>query len=145
MIAHVAGAPLEELLVPLLSGAGAGLLLARAWVAARLRRIRGRHVAAGEPPGDVAGDGACGLLVARVERVDVDDEVGDVLEVRRHVPFASSCGPPGAVRDADRAPEVAGDEELEDVVGDGARGLVVGGVEGFDVDDVVGQGPVVAR
>jgi hypothetical protein len=36
MIAHVAGVPLEELLLPVLaSGAGTGLLLARAWVASR--------------------------------------------------------------------------------------------------------------
>jgi hypothetical protein len=37
MIAHVAGLPVEELLLPVLaSGAGTGLLLARAWVAARV-------------------------------------------------------------------------------------------------------------
>ena len=34
MIAHVAGFPLEELL-PSLSGAGAGLLVARAWLSQR--------------------------------------------------------------------------------------------------------------
>jgi hypothetical protein len=41
MIAHVAGVPVEELLllVPA-GGAGAGLLLARAWVTLRLRRRR---------------------------------------------------------------------------------------------------------
>ena len=38
MIAHVGGVPVEEALLPLVSGAGAGLmLLARAWVASRLR------------------------------------------------------------------------------------------------------------
>jgi hypothetical protein len=37
MIAHVAGVPVEELLpLVLASGAGTGLLLARAWVASRL-------------------------------------------------------------------------------------------------------------
>ena len=36
MIAHVGGVPLEELL-PSVTGAGAGLLVARAWLAARLR------------------------------------------------------------------------------------------------------------
>jgi hypothetical protein len=37
MIAHVAGVPVEELLLLVLaSGAGTGLLLARAWVASRL-------------------------------------------------------------------------------------------------------------
>ena len=42
MIAHVAGVPVEELL-PSLTGAGAGLLMARAWIGARLRRGRGRR------------------------------------------------------------------------------------------------------
>ena len=38
MIAHVGGVPLEETLLPLVSGAGAGLvLLVRGWVASRLR------------------------------------------------------------------------------------------------------------
>ncbi|HKA82465.1 MAG TPA: hypothetical protein VKD21_01285 [Acidimicrobiales bacterium] len=37
MIAHVAGMPIEEALLPLVSGAG-GLLLARAWIASRVRR-----------------------------------------------------------------------------------------------------------
>jgi hypothetical protein len=37
MIAHVAGVPVEEALLPL-SGAGVWLLLARGWVAARLRQ-----------------------------------------------------------------------------------------------------------
>ena len=37
MIAHVGGMPVEELL-PSLAGAGAGLLLARAWLMLRLRR-----------------------------------------------------------------------------------------------------------
>ena len=37
MIAHVAGMPVEELLLLVLaSGAGTGLLLARAWVASRV-------------------------------------------------------------------------------------------------------------
>jgi hypothetical protein len=40
VIAHVGGLPVEEALLPLMSGAGAGLLLARAWVASRLRRGR---------------------------------------------------------------------------------------------------------
>lgn len=37
MTAHVAGVPVEELL-PLLGGTGTALVLARAWVAHRLRR-----------------------------------------------------------------------------------------------------------
>ena len=38
MIAHVGGVPLEEALLPLASGAGAGLmLLVRGWAASRLR------------------------------------------------------------------------------------------------------------
>ncbi|HYI79603.1 MAG TPA: hypothetical protein VEW67_01935 [Thermoleophilaceae bacterium] len=39
MIAHLGGVPIEEAL-PSLTGASAGLLLARAWVALRLRRVR---------------------------------------------------------------------------------------------------------
>ncbi len=39
MIAHLGGMPLEEL-VPSVSGAGAGLLLARAWLMTHLRRRR---------------------------------------------------------------------------------------------------------
>ena len=37
MIAHVSGVPLEELL-PSVTGGGAGLLIARAWIMLRLRR-----------------------------------------------------------------------------------------------------------
>jgi hypothetical protein len=39
VIAHVGGVPLEEAL-PSLTGAGASLLLARAWLRLRLRRRR---------------------------------------------------------------------------------------------------------
>ena len=43
MIAHVGGVPVEEALLPLASGAGAGLmLLARGWIASRVRRERNR-------------------------------------------------------------------------------------------------------
>jgi len=38
-LAHVAGVPVEELL-PALAGAGGLLLLARGWVALRLRQLR---------------------------------------------------------------------------------------------------------
>jgi hypothetical protein len=37
MIAHVGGMPLEETLLPLVSGSGVALLLARAWVMSRVR------------------------------------------------------------------------------------------------------------
>ena len=40
MIAHVGGVPLEEML-PSVTGAGAGLLLVRAWLSLHLRRRRG--------------------------------------------------------------------------------------------------------
>ena len=40
MIAHVAGVPLEELF-PSVTGAGAGLLVARAWIMLRVRRRSG--------------------------------------------------------------------------------------------------------
>jgi hypothetical protein len=39
LIAHIVGIPLEELL-PSVSGAGAGVLVARAWIMLRLRRRR---------------------------------------------------------------------------------------------------------
>lgn len=39
MIAHVVGLPLEEVL-PSVTGAGTGLLLARAWILVRLGRQR---------------------------------------------------------------------------------------------------------
>ncbi len=39
MIAHVGGVPVEELL-PSLTGAGAGLALARVWLTLRVRRRR---------------------------------------------------------------------------------------------------------
>ncbi len=41
MFAHVAGVPLEELLAPA-GGAGASLLLARAWLSVHLRRPQRR-------------------------------------------------------------------------------------------------------
>jgi hypothetical protein len=40
VIAHVGGVPLEEALLPLVSGASAALLLAPAWLVSRLRRGR---------------------------------------------------------------------------------------------------------
>jgi hypothetical protein len=42
MIAHVAGAPVEELLLPLLSGVGTVVVLGRARIASRLRRPKTR-------------------------------------------------------------------------------------------------------
>ena len=42
MLAHLGGVPVEEALLPLASGAGAGLmLLVRGWIAARSRGGRG--------------------------------------------------------------------------------------------------------
>ncbi len=38
-LAHVGGVPVEEML-PLLPGVGAGLLLTRSWIMARVRRRR---------------------------------------------------------------------------------------------------------
>jgi hypothetical protein len=40
VIAHVGGMPVEEML-PALAGTGTGLVIARAWLALRLRRRRG--------------------------------------------------------------------------------------------------------
>jgi hypothetical protein len=42
MIAHVGGVPVEEML-PAVTSAGSGLLLARAWIMVRLRRHRDRE------------------------------------------------------------------------------------------------------
>jgi hypothetical protein len=39
IVAHVGGVPVEEVL-PALAGTGSGLLVARAWLAVRLRRRR---------------------------------------------------------------------------------------------------------
>jgi hypothetical protein len=52
VIAHVAGAPVEEALLPLLGGVGTGLVLARAWVASRVQRRPGhdRSAEAAAPP-----------------------------------------------------------------------------------------------
>ena len=38
-LAHIAGVPVEEALLPLASWAGAGLLLARGWLRSRVRRL----------------------------------------------------------------------------------------------------------
>ena len=43
MIAHVGGLPVEEALLPLASWTGAGLVLARAWLATRRRRADQRR------------------------------------------------------------------------------------------------------
>jgi hypothetical protein len=40
VIGHVGGLPVEESLLPLVSGASAGLLMARAWFVSRVRRGR---------------------------------------------------------------------------------------------------------
>jgi hypothetical protein len=52
VIAHVGGVPLEEIL-PSVTGAGTGLLLARAWLMVHLRRHRapGRAMDS-DPPAD---------------------------------------------------------------------------------------------
>ena len=50
MTAHIAGVPLEETLLPLLSGLGGGLVLARAWVAGRTGRRTGRRRYDGDVP-----------------------------------------------------------------------------------------------
>ena len=43
-VAHIAGVPAEEALLPVLSGLGAGVVLVRAWVGTRVRRPgRGRR------------------------------------------------------------------------------------------------------
>ena len=43
MIAHIAGVPVEEVLTPLVSAGGAGVLMARAWLSRRPIRRRDQH------------------------------------------------------------------------------------------------------
>jgi uncharacterized protein (TIGR00251 family) len=71
VIAHVGGVPLEETLVPLLSGLGGALLLARAWVVDAAVALRGRALTCGE----VADDSAAGELF------EVEDDGSVVLSV----------------------------------------------------------------
>jgi hypothetical protein len=40
VIAHIGALPLEEVLLPVLTGAGSGLLAVRAWITPRVRRRR---------------------------------------------------------------------------------------------------------
>lgn len=51
MIGHVAGVPVEETLLPVLGGLGAGLLLARAWVTSYVGRARARRADRPRDPG----------------------------------------------------------------------------------------------
>jgi hypothetical protein len=55
VIAHVAGFPLEETLLPVVGGVGAVLLLARAWVGAHVRRADGRRGDRPQQRGDPTG------------------------------------------------------------------------------------------
>jgi hypothetical protein len=43
-LAHVAGMPVEEALLPLVGGASAAMVLARAWLGSRLRPERQRRL-----------------------------------------------------------------------------------------------------
>jgi len=43
VIAHVAGVPVEEVLTPLVTAGGAGVLFARAWLGRHAIRRRDRH------------------------------------------------------------------------------------------------------
>jgi uncharacterized protein (TIGR00251 family) len=71
VIAHVGGVPLEEALLPLISGLGGALLLARAWV---VDAAAGLHRPA-LPCGEVADDAAAGELF------EVEDDGSVVLSV----------------------------------------------------------------
>lgn len=66
MIAHVGGVPLEEAVLPLMSGIGAGLLMARVWIASRVRRPRSPRSsgcgAGGDGGGDEVEDGATAII-----------------------------------------------------------------------------------
>jgi hypothetical protein len=43
ILAHVAGVPVEELLIPSAAGSGTALLIARTWLAARRARRQARY------------------------------------------------------------------------------------------------------
>jgi len=49
VIAHVAGVPVEETLLPLVGTFGAALLLTRAWTTSRVRRRRSEARVGSEP------------------------------------------------------------------------------------------------
>jgi hypothetical protein len=52
MLAHVAGVPVEEMLIPSAAGSGTALVIARAWLSVRLaRRERRAAPAAGRRRG----------------------------------------------------------------------------------------------
>lgn len=64
-VAHIAGVPLEEAVVPVLSGIGTGLLVVRAWLTSRVRRrdrdaptAPARHTGARSAASFVRGRGA---------------------------------------------------------------------------------------
>jgi len=66
VIAHVGGVPVEEALLPLVSGIGAGLLMVRMWIASRIRRRRSARSsgcgAGGDGGGDEVEDGATAII-----------------------------------------------------------------------------------
>jgi hypothetical protein len=59
VVAHVGGVPVEEILLPLVSGVGAGLLLTHTWV---LSRVRHRRSAQRDRP-PLSREGSAGTIV----------------------------------------------------------------------------------
>lgn len=69
MIAHIAGVPVEETLLPLMSGMGPAVMLVGAWVMAYLRRRSGSD----------GGDQHCGIghREGAAESVDGPADLGE--------------------------------------------------------------------
>jgi hypothetical protein len=87
MIAHVGGVPVEETLLPLVSGLGAGLLMARVWIASRLRRPRSPRSSGcgtgGDGGGDEVEDGTTAIIAPSSDR-----ELAGRETEHRHAPHA---------------------------------------------------------
>ncbi len=88
MIAHVGGVPLEEIL-PVVPSAGAGLLLARAWLMLRLRRRREPERVTMAPEGYLFDGRATVAPLIEHAHCGVDRE-------RRLVPTAANSQPAAA-------------------------------------------------
>jgi hypothetical protein len=87
----------EETLLPLVSGLGAGLLMARVWMASRLRRPRSPrspgHGTGGDGRGDEVEDGATAIVAASSDRELTGGETG-----HRHAPHAGPLVDAGVAR-----------------------------------------------
>ncbi len=120
MIAHVGGVPVEETLLPLVSGVGAGLLMARVWIASRLRRPRSpRSSGCGtgnDGGGDEVEDGTTAIIAPSSDRELAGRETG-----HRHAPHAGPLVDAGVAGGQERNADAGGDQ-LERLFGVGRLG-----------------------